>query len=132
MIMKPLNKKIFWLIWGVCLCSFFIFGIVDAIRQSSIEDSALMLISQIFSMGAIALCYHRNKQITLLNLVVVVVYNVLFLSVLFGYSEGGIGLLWLALILVFNIFQGIGLLVYPLINRLKNKTKSRSDVRCRE
>ena len=119
--MKPLNKKLFWLIWGVCLGCFFIFCIVDAIRQSSIEDSALMLSSQIFSMGAIALCYHRNKQVTLLNLVVAVVYNVLFLSGLFWNSEGGIGLLWFALILVVNIFQGIGLLVYLLINRLKNK-----------
>jgi len=122
--MKPLNKKFFWLIWGVCLGCFFIFGIVDAIRQSSIEDSALMLSSQIFSMGAIALCYHRNKQVTLLklNLVVAVVYNVLFLSGLFWNSEGGIGLLWFALILVVNIFQGIGLLVYLLINCLNNKS----------
>lgn len=120
--MRILNNKTFWLIWGVCLGCFFIFGIVDAIRQSSIEDSALMLSSQIFSMGAIALCYHRNKQVTLLNLVVAIVYNVLFISGLFGYSEGGIGLLWFALILVANLFQGIGLLAYLLINRLKNKS----------
>lgn len=120
--MRLLNNKTFCLIWGVCLCCFITIDIVDAISQSSIEDSALMLISQIFSMGAIALCYHRNKQVTLLNLVVAVVYNVLFLSGLFWNSEGGIGLLWFALILVANIFQGIGLLVYLLINRLKNKS----------
>ena len=118
--MKLLNNKTFWFIWSVCLCCFIILSTTNHGRGEA--GGRLMLFSQLFLIGATALCSCFSKRTALTNLIVAVVFNaVLFLGLFANHGEGTCLLLMLSILFI-NVCQSIGILVYLLINRLKNKS----------
>lgn len=116
-----LTSKIFWLIWVVCLCCYIFLSTTNHGRGEA--GGRLMLFSQMFIIGATALCTSYSTRTAYKNLIVAVVLNALLFFGLFGSNGEGISLLLLFLIVFINICYGTGLLVYLLINRLKNKSK---------
>lgn len=113
MIMKPLNKKYFWLIWGVCLCCFIFLSTTNHGRGEA--GGRLMLFSQLFLIGVTALCTSYSTRTAYKNLIVAVVLNALLFFCLFGSNGEGNSLLLLFLIVFINVCYGTGLLVYLLI-----------------
>lgn len=115
-----LTNKIFWLIWGVCLCCFIVLSITNHGRGEA--GGRLMLFSQLFLIGVTALCSCFSKRTALTNLIVAVIFNaVLFFGLFASHGEGTCLLLMLSILFI-NVCQGIGILVYMLINQLKNKS----------
>lgn len=117
MIMK-LTNKIFWLIWGVCLC-YFVVILYTINHGRGVAGGNLMLLSQLFIMVVIALCYRCSKSKALTNLIVAVIFNtILFFSFVAIEGEGR-RLLLMFSILFINGCQG--LLILLLMNRQKRK-----------
>jgi len=115
-----LNKKLFWLIWGACLCCFIFLSTTNHGRGEA--GGRLMLFSLLFLIGAIALCSCFSKRTALINLIVAVIFNaVLFFGLFASHGEGTCLLLMISILFI-NVCQGIGLLVYLLIRLLKNKS----------
>lgn len=115
--MKPLNKKLFWLIWGACLCCFIFLSTTNHGRGEA--GGRFMLFSQLFLFGAIALCSCCSKRTALTNLIVAVIFNAVLFFCLFVSNGEGHCLLLMFLILFINFCHSIGLLVYLLITWLK-------------
>ena len=93
-----LTNKIFWLIWGVCLCCFIILSTTNHGRG---EGGCLMLFSQLFLIGAIALCSCYRKKTALTNLIVAVIFNaVLFLGLSTSHGEGTCLLLMISILFI--------------------------------
>jgi len=114
MIIRQLNNKIFWLIWGVCLCCSIVLSTTNHGRGEA--GGRLMLFSQLFLIGAIALCTSYSTRTALKNLIVAVALNALLFFCLFDDSNGeGSSLLLLFLIVFINFCYGTCLLVYLLI-----------------
>lgn len=115
MIIMPLNKKFFWLIWGVCLGCFIFLSTTNHGRGEA--GGRLMLFSQMFLMGATALCTSYSTRTAYKNLIVAVVLNALLFFCLFVSNGEGHCLLLLLLIVFINICYGTGLLAYLLIKK---------------
>lgn len=113
-----LTNKIFWLIWGVCLC-YFIALLYTINHGRGLAGGRLMLFGQLFLLAAIALDSFCSKRTALTNLMVAVVFNtLLFFRFAVIHGEGRRLLLMFSVLFV-NGCQGAGLLLYLLINRLK-------------
>ncbi len=78
-----------------------------------------MLFSQIFLLATITLCSNKSKRPALLNLIVAVIINTLLF---FGFTDvhgEGRRLLLMFSIIFINGCQGVGILLFSLIKRLK-------------
>ena len=113
-----LTNKIFWIIWCVCLCYLIaLLYIID--HRRGLAGGTLMLFSQIFLLATIALCSNKSNRPALLNLIIAVIINTLLF---FGFTEvqgeGGRLHLMFSIILI-NGCQGVGVLLFSQIKRLK-------------
>ena len=115
--MKRTNK-IFCIMWGVCLCYLIaLLYIIDHGR--GLAGGTLMLLSQIFILVAVFLCSLKNIRPAYINLIVVVIINtLLFLGFTDDLGEGRQLLLMFSIILI-NSCQGVGVLLFSQIIRLK-------------
>ncbi len=109
--MKPLNKKIFWLIWGVCFCC--LISLLFTINHGrGFAGGRLMLFSQIFLFITIALCSYIGKRAAFMNLIIAVILNTLLLFCFPVIQGEGRRLLLMFSVLFSNGCQGIGILLY--------------------
>lgn len=118
-----LTNKIFWIVWGVCLC-YFVVILYTVDHGRGLAGGTLMLFSLLFLLATTALCSLNSKRTALINLIVAVVYNaMLFFSFSDIHGEGR-RLLLMFSILFINGCQGIGLLLYLPIIKKENGVKS--------
>lgn len=78
-----------------------------------------MLLSQIFILATIALCSNLRKRPAILNLIITVIINTLLF---WGFTDNlgeGRRLLLMFSIIFINGCQGVGVLLFSLIKRLK-------------
>ena len=113
-----LTNKIFWMMWGVCLCYLIaLLYIIDHGR--GLAGGTLMLLSQIFILVAVFLCSLKNIRAAFINLIIAVIINtLLFLGFTDNLGEGR-RLLFMFSIIFINGCQGVGVLLFSLIKRLK-------------
>lgn len=111
-----LTNKIFWIIWGVCLC-YFIALLYKIDHGRGLAGGNLMLLSQIFILVAVILCSPKNKRPALINLIVAVIINtLLFLEFTEVQGEGRRLLLMFSIIFI-NGCQGVGVLLFSQLKR---------------
>lgn len=113
-----LTNKIFWIMWGVCLC--YLIALLYIINHGrGLVGGALMLLSQIFLLATIALCSNISQRPAILNLIIAVIINTLLLL---GFTDDlgeGRRLLLMFSIILINGCQGVGVLLFSQIKRLK-------------
>ena len=116
--MKLLNKKLFWLIWGVCLC-YLITLLCICNHGRGIAGGHLMLFSQVFLLVTIAICSYYSKRAAYINLIVAIILTTLLLFCFPVIQGEGRRLLLMFSVLFCNGFQGAVVLLHQLINRRK-------------
>lgn len=117
-----MTNKIFWVIWGVCLC-YFIAILYTIDHGRGVAGGNLMLFGQIFLLIGIALCSYISKRTALINLIVAVILNTLLFFCFTTIHGEGRQLFLMFSIIFINGCQGVGVLLFSLIKLIKIKSE---------